>query len=203
MSKPIRAALYLRVSTDRQTVENQRLRLTEVAKFKGHEIVAEFKDEGISGSKGRKDRPGLDAALNAARKHSFDILYVWSLDRLGRSTLDLLKTSAALKDAGRQIYFDRDQIDTSTDHGEMFFTIMAAIGEFERKQIVARIKAGLRRAEAGGKVLGRRTVESDPQGLAKVTKARKLLRQGDGILKVAAAVGLGSGTVQRIKAEMT
>jgi DNA invertase Pin-like site-specific DNA recombinase len=202
MTKQIRAALYLRVSTDRQTVENQRLRLTEVAKFKGHEIVAEFKDEGISGSKGRKDRPGLDAALNAARKHSYDILYVWSLDRLGRSTIDLLKTSAALKEAGREIYFDRDQIDTTTDHGEMFFTIMAAIGEFERKQIVARVKAGLRRAVADGKVLGRRTVEDSPEGAAKVAKARKLLKAGQGINKVAAAVGLGGGTVQRIKAEM-
>ena len=67
--------------------------------------------------------------LKAAQRHSFDVLAVWSLDRLGRSTIDLLKTSEALKQAGRDLYLDREQIDTSTDHGQAYFTILAALGE--------------------------------------------------------------------------
>jgi DNA invertase Pin-like site-specific DNA recombinase len=76
---------------------------------------------------------------------------------------------------------------------------LAALAELERKQIIARVNAGLDRA---GKVLGRRPVEDDPQGAAKVRKARKLLAAGTGINKVAKAVGLSNGTVARIKSEM-
>jgi DNA invertase Pin-like site-specific DNA recombinase len=197
MTTQKRAALYVRVSTDRQTVENQTLRLHEAAKFKGWGIVETFSDQGISGSKGRKDRPGLDAALNAAQRHRFDVLMVWSLDRLGRSTLDVLKTSATLREYGRELYLDREQIDTATDHGQAYFTIMAALGDLERKQIVARVNAGLKRAVANGKILGRPL--NDPKG---IEKARKLLKAGQGINKVARAVRLSNGTVARVKAEM-
>jgi DNA invertase Pin-like site-specific DNA recombinase len=195
------AALYCRTSTDKQTTANQILRLQEVAKFKGWRVVGTFRDV-ASGSKGRRDRPGLDAMLKAARRHSFDVLMVWSLDRLGRSTIDLLKTSEALKHAGRDLYLDREQIDTSTDHGQAYFTILAALAELERKQIIARVNAGLARARKAGKVLGRRPVESDPDGAAKVKRARKLLARGTGINRVAQAVKLSNGTVARIKAEM-
>jgi DNA invertase Pin-like site-specific DNA recombinase len=79
-----RAALYVRVSTDRQTVENQIAKLTEVAKARGWEIVATFHDAGISGSKGRKDRPGLDDMLKQAQRGAFDVVMAWSIDRVGR-----------------------------------------------------------------------------------------------------------------------
>lgn len=197
-----RAALYARTSTDRQTVENQILRLQEAAKFNGWQIVATFTDTGVSGSKGRGERPGLDAALTAAKRHSYDVLMVWALDRLGRSTLDLLKTSKALKAAGRDLYLDRERIDTTTDAGEAFYTILAALGELERKQIIARINAGLKRAKIAGVKLGRKFTEDDPAGVAKIKQARKLLAKGDGINKTAKAVGLSNGTVARIKAEM-
>src|SRR5262245_22097714 len=118
-----RTAIYARVSTGEQTVENQIDRLTAVAEFRAWKIVATFRDEGISGAKGRKDRPGLDAMLRAAKRHSFDVLMVWSLDRLGRSTIELLKTSEALRQAGRDLYLDREQIDTGTDYGQAYFTI--------------------------------------------------------------------------------
>ena len=132
MAQPKRAALYARVSTDKQTVANQIERLTAVAKLRGWKVVAAYRDV-ASGAKSRRDRPALDA-----KRHSFDVLAVWSLDRLGRSTIDLLKTSEALKQAGRDLYLDREQIDTGTDHGQAYFTILAALAELERKQIVAR-----------------------------------------------------------------
>ena len=197
-----KAALYVRVSTDLQTVANQIDRLRTVAEFRGWKIVATYRDEGISGAKGRRDRPGFDAMLTAAKRHSFDVLMVWSLDRLGRSTIELLKTSEALRQAGRDLYLDREQIDTGTDYGQAYFAILAALAELERKQIIARVNAGLTRARKQGKVLGRRFVESDPTGAAKAKRARKMLATGTGINKVAKAVGLSNGTVARVKAEM-
>ena len=198
MTQRKRAAIYCRTSTDKQTTANQVLRLQEVAKFKGWAVVDTFRDV-ASGSKGRRDRPALDAMLKAAQRHSFDVLAVWSLDRLGRSTIDLLKTSEALKQAGRDLYLDREQIDTGTDHGQAYFTILAALAELERKQIIARVNAGLARARKAGTVLGRRPVEDAPDGAAKVKRARKLLAKGVGINKVAKAVGLANGTVNRLR----
>ncbi len=76
--KTKRAATYLRVSTDEQTVENQRRVLEEVASRRGWDIVKEFGDNGISGAQGRHERPGFDSMLKAAARHSFDVLMVWS-----------------------------------------------------------------------------------------------------------------------------
>src|SRR5258708_4641392 len=71
-----RAALYLRVSTDKQTVQNQELQLRQVAERRGWEVVEVYSDAGISGSKGRADRPGLDQMLNAVSRRHFDIVLV-------------------------------------------------------------------------------------------------------------------------------
>jgi DNA invertase Pin-like site-specific DNA recombinase len=80
-----RAALYVRVSTDRQTVENQIAALTKVAEARSWQIVATFRDEGISGAKSRDQRPGLDAMLKQAQRGRFDVVMAWAIDRLGRS----------------------------------------------------------------------------------------------------------------------
>ena len=85
-----RAAIYLRVSTDEQTTENQERALREVAARSGHEIVAVYRDEGISGAKGRDKRPGFDAMHKDASRRKFDIVMAWSVDRLGRSLQDLI-----------------------------------------------------------------------------------------------------------------
>ncbi len=95
-----RAALYVRVSTDRQTVENQIARLTEIAKGRGWQIVETFSDAGISGSKGRKDRPRLDEMLKQAQRRRFDVVMAWAIDRLGRSLIGLLSTIQHLEACG-------------------------------------------------------------------------------------------------------
>ncbi len=200
MSK--RAALYVRVSTDKQTVENQIAALTNVANARGWNIVATFNDAGISGAKGRKDRPGLDDMLKQAQRGGFDIVMAWAIDRLGRSLIDLLGTIQHLEACRVDLYIDQQAIDTTTPARKLMFQITGAFAEFERSLIKSRVMAGLKRAVANGKTLGRRQVESDPEGAAKVKEARNLLSQGAGILKVARQVGLGNSTVQRIKAEM-
>ena len=102
-----RAAIYVRVSTDRQTVENQVAKLTEVAKARGWQIVATFTDAGISGVKGRKDRPGLDDMLKQAQRGTFDVVMAWAIDRVGRSLIDLLGTIQHLEACHVDLYLDQ------------------------------------------------------------------------------------------------
>src|SRR5665647_970050 len=195
--KTKRAALYVRVSTDKQTVENQIEALTKVANARGWEIVATFNDAGISGAKGRKDRPGLDEMLKQAQRHKFDIVMAWAIDRVGRSLIDLLATIQHLEACHVDLYLDQQNIDTTTPAGKLMFQVCGAFAEFERSMIRERVHAGLRRAVANGKVLGRPLNDPDAVG-----KARRELAKGIGIGKVARSVGLGVGTVHKLAREM-
>ena len=196
-SKLKRAALYLRVSTDGQTVDNQRLLLEAVCGQRGWQVVQAYADNGISGAKGRNQRPGLNALLKDASRGRFDVVMAWALDRLGRSLLDLLDTLGELEAAGVALVLHEQAIDTTTPAGRMFFQITGAFAEFERAMIRSRVSAGLDRAKARGVRLGR------PKTGAKVEAAiRARLAAGDGVKKVAKAVGVGNGTVSRIKAAM-
>jgi len=195
MSK--RAALYLPVSTDKQTVENQRAALTAIAERRGWQIVTTYTDAGISGAKGRKDRPGLDQMLKDAQRRSFDVVMAWAIDRLGRSLIDLLGTIQELEAYGVDLFPKQQSIDTTTPSGKLMFQIVGAFAEFERSMIRQRIHAGLKRAVAEGKTLGRPL--NDPDAIA---KAKRALRKGLGINRTAKLVGLSNGTVQRLKEEL-
>src|SRR5262245_3045400 len=85
-----RAALYLRVSTNEQTVDNQELELRQVAGRMNCKIVKVYKDQGISGAKGREERPAFDSLCKDAARREFDMIMAWSVDRLGRSLQDLV-----------------------------------------------------------------------------------------------------------------
>jgi DNA invertase Pin-like site-specific DNA recombinase len=199
MEKTKRAALYVRVSTDRQTVENQVQALTKAAEYRGWQIVATYQDAGVSGAKGRKDRPGLDQLLNDAKRRKFDVAMVWAIDRMGRSLIDLLKTIQHLEKCKVDVFIDQQNIDTTTPEGELMFSIVGAFGQFERKMIVGRVNAGLDRARKEGKRLGRPTALTP----AIETKIKAALSAGDaGMMKIADKYGVGTSTVQRIKAEM-
>jgi DNA invertase Pin-like site-specific DNA recombinase len=198
MSKTVRrAAIYARVSTDHQSVENQIRELTQIAERRDWEIVQVYTDAGISGAKGRAQRPGLDEMLKDASRRKFDIVMSWAIDRLGRSLIDLLGTIQHLEAVGVDLYLDQQSIDTTTPMGKLVFQVTGAFAEFERSMIRQRIKAGLKRAVAEGQRLGRPKVD-----VALERKAQKELKKGVGILRVAKTLGLGTGTVQRIKQEM-
>jgi DNA invertase Pin-like site-specific DNA recombinase len=192
-----RAAIYVRVSTDRQTVENQVRELRHIAERRGWEVVAEYRDAGISGSKGRDGRPGLDQMLKDASRRRFDVVMAWAIDRLGRSLIDLLGTIQTLEACGVDMYLDQQAIDTTTPAGKLMFQVTGAFAEFERSMIRQRVNAGLKRAVEQGKTLGRpRTDDKTESAILRHLKA------GTGIRKTARLVGVGVGTVQRIKLEM-
>jgi len=191
-------ALYLRVSTGEQTTRNQRRELTAAAERHGWEVVATFEDAGISGSKSRRDRPGLDDMLKAVARREFDMVMAWSVDRLGRSFVDLLGTLAELHAKGVDLYLHQQGLDTSTPSGRAMFQMMGVFSEFERAMIQERVKAGLARAKEDGVTLGRPTLETtDPLRAAKV---RSMRADGIGVRKIAKTLGVGVGTVLRLSA---
>lgn len=202
MTKIKRAAIYVRVSTDHQTVENQTQELRNIAGRRGWEVVAVYNDAGISGSKGRKDRPGLDQMLKDGSKGKFDVVMAWAIDRLGRSLIDLLATIQHLEACGADLFIDQQGLDTTSPMGKLMFQVCGAFAEFERSMIVSRVNAGIKRAKKdgtkSGKAFGRPKIDPRTE-----TAIRKALAKGDkGILRIAGEIGVGSGTVQRVKAAM-
>ncbi len=192
-----RVAIYTRVSTGGQTTANQLRELQAVAQRLGHRIVAEFTDKGISGAKGRDQRPGLNKLLEGVTRRDFDKVMAWSVDRLGRSLPDLLTFMGELKAKGVDLYLHQQSLDTSTPAGKAMFQMLGVFSEFEREIIRERVRSGLDRARAQGKVLGRRR-NDDPKRLDSVQRLRK---KGVGIGKIARTLGVGVSYVQRVVAE--
>ncbi len=191
-----RAAIYIRVSTDGQTVDNQRLELEQAAKRAGWEIVGVYDDKGLSGAKSREHREAFDRLCKDATRRKFDVVMSWSVDRLGRSLQDLISFLSELHSVGVDLYLHQQGIDTTTPAGKAMFQMMGVFAEFERSMIRERVKAGLRRAKAQGKVLGR------PKVAGKVEKAVLAARaDGTGKRKIARQLGIGVSTVNRILSE--
>ncbi len=171
--------------------------LRTIAERRGWQVTEVYTDHGISGAKGRGQRPGLDKLLQDATRHKFDVVMAWAIDRLGRSLIDLLGTIQHLEACGVDLFLEQQAIDTTTPAGRLMFQVCGAFAEFERSMIRQRVKLGLKRAVAQGKRLGRPSIDRDLE-----RRAERELRKGTGIMKVAAKLGLGTGTVHRIKRGM-
>lgn len=196
-TRPLRAALYARVSTVGQIPDNQLLELHQAAKRLGWNVVGEFVDHGISGAKGRKDRPQLDAMLKGVARKDFDIVASWSVDRLGRSLIDLISFLQELHSTGVDLYLHQQGINTSTPAGKALFSMLGAFAEFERAMVQERVRSGMARAKVTGtktgNAIGRPTVSLDT-----VDRIRDLRSQGFGMLKIAKQAGCGVSVVQRV-----
>jgi DNA invertase Pin-like site-specific DNA recombinase len=193
VKKPKRVALYVRVSTDGQTVDNQRRELDAVAERHGWEIAHVFTDQGISGAKGRDQRPSFDALCQGIARRDFDLVAAWSVDRLGRSLQDLITFLGEMKAKEVDLYLHQQGLDTSTPAGRAMFQMLGVFAEFERAMIQERVKAGLARARAQGKALGR-----PPVAAMVADRVRAARAKGLSVRKIAAKYNLGVATVQRI-----
>ena len=154
-----KAAIYARVSTPDQHLETQLYDLRKLAAQRGFEIVREYCDRGISGSKAK--RPGLDAMMADARRGEFSVVLVAAFDRIARSTKNFLEIVDELHALNIEFISAREAIDTSGPMGRMFITMVGSIAELERSLIVERIKAGMRRARMEGIRLGRAPLDVD------------------------------------------
>ena len=160
-----RAALYLRVSTFEQFPQNQSNDLKQFASQRGFQIVEEYTDHGVSGTKAR--RPGLDRLLADANRRRFDAVLVWSCDRLARNTKHFLQVLDELNELGIQFLSQREAIDTDGPLGRAIVVIISAVAELERSLIVERVRAGMRRAKLDGRRIGRTPLDVDHAALVK------------------------------------
>jgi DNA invertase Pin-like site-specific DNA recombinase len=185
-----RIAIYTRISTLSQSTEQQIFTLRDVASRNGT-IVSEYTDT-ISGS--TDSRPGLDACLLAARQKKFDVLYCYSIDRLGRSTKNLISVVELLQELKVDLFFYREGIDTTTPTGKCVFTILSSVAELERNLIRERVCSGLARAKRNGVKLGRPTVMNDSM----VSAVRLLKERGMSVRNIASELKCGVGTCYKV-----
>ena len=149
----MRIAIYGRVSTIDQNVDNQIIELEKYCNNRNMSIFSKYIDKGVSGSK--ESRPEFDRMLADASKRKFDVLLVWKLDRLSRSLKHLLNTLDTLQSLNISFICYSDNIDTTTPTGKLMFQMVGAFAEFERELIRERVKLGLQRAKSKGIKLGR------------------------------------------------
>lgn len=191
----MRAALYLRVSTDQQTTDRQERELREVAARTGWTIVEVYRDHGVSGAKSRDKRPAFDALCKDAARRRFDVVMAWSVDRLGRSLQGLVAFLSDLHALRIDLFLHQQGIDTTTPAGKAMFQMMGVFAEFERAMISERVKSGLNTARAKGTKLGRpRVFKATEEAIV-----RDLSSSHGSVRALAAKHGVSVGTVQRIK----
>lgn len=186
----MRAAIYCRVSTLDQHPETQLLDLRQLATQRGFEVVKTYVDHGVSGTRAR--RPGLDQMLDDARRARFDVLLVWSCDRIARSTRHLLEVLDELTRLQIQFVSFREALDTSGALGRAVTVIIGAIAELERSLIVERVKAGMRRARLEGRHIGRKPLDLDTAGIV-ADRGRGL-----SFRRIAKLHQISSATVRRV-----
>jgi DNA invertase Pin-like site-specific DNA recombinase len=193
----MKAAAYLRVSTEEQTTANQALELRAFAARAGHEITAEFVDI-ESGSKA--DREGLNALLAAASRREFDLVLFVRLDRITRLGASHAHKFFDQLDAYGVAYKSLNDpwLDSNIPMvRDILVSVMATFAKNERETLISRTKAGLERARAEGKVLGRPRVLGSRGHVADLQAIRRLHKQGKSQRQIAATLKLTKGTVQR------
>src|ERR1700690_2100315 len=184
-----RCLIDARVSTKQQTTENQLPPLRKFAKDRGWKVIKEMIDHGYSGT--TATRPQLTEVMSLARRREFDVLLVYALDRFGRSVKHLVNALDEFNSLGIVFFALKQNIDPTTPAGKLFFTMISGFAEFEAAIIKERVHAGLARARADGKKLGRpRTVHLD---IAEIKKLRRTLS----LRQVAKALKTSVGSLQR------
>ena len=190
-----RAAFYVRVSTPEQTPQSQIRDLREYAQHRGLTVAQEheYVDHGFGGAKAR--RPALDRMLEDARRRRFDILLVWSCDRLARSTKHFLQCLDELDSCDVQFVSLREAFDTSGALGRAFLGIVAVLGEMERALLIERVRSGMARARAEGRQIGRARLDVNRE---QVLSDR---RSGMSLTQVAKRHGISRASVCRLVKE--
>jgi DNA invertase Pin-like site-specific DNA recombinase len=171
--------------------------LRQVADHMGWQIVKLYRDDGVSGTKSQK-HPQLGKLSLDAYNRKFDIVLAWSIERLSYSLHDLVGFLSEMHALKIDLYLHKQGVDTTPPLGSAMFEMVGVFAEFER----AVFRERFRSARAVAKQAGMRVSRSIAPELEDAI--RDALERGDaGIIKIANRFGVGTGTVQRIKAQMT
>ena len=189
----MRAVIYSRISTTKQTTELQLKPLQELVKRSGYDLVDTIEDIGVSGSKIGSKRSGMARLLKMVNRREVDVVCVYSVDRIGRKITDVLNTAQQLNDKGVGLVIYKNGIDTTTTHGKHLLSFFALIAEMELDFTRARIKDALEVAKLKGKQIGRSKISND-----KISQIKELRSNGLSMNKIAKSLGVGNSQVHRI-----
>jgi len=184
---------YYRVSTKNQTILNQKLELESLAERMGYEIVAEYKDEGISGAKNRDERPALNSMMKDAVRGKFEMILCYDLSRLGRNLEELIRIMNEMNSLNINLFFYREAINTDSSSGKLMFSMFGVLAQWEKSLISERIISGQNRARTQGKKIGRPSTFNE--GLMQAV--RKMREKGMGIVAISRTLGIGVSSVYR------
>lgn len=186
----MRVAFYLRVSTTDQNTDNQKRELEAVAAQRGWTVVRIYADK----MSGAKKRPDFDEMMADAVRGKFDLVAAWSVDRLSRSLIDLINCMNQLQATKVQLYLHQQALDTTTPAGRLMFQVSGAFAEYERAILRERVRTGLARARAQGRIGGRRRKASD----VLAARARQLRVDGKSYRQISKLTGIPVSTLQGI-----
>lgn len=188
----MKTAIYMRVSTDKQSTELQEREISMFLTSKQFKEVEIYKDEDISGR--TTSRPALNRLLKDCKEGKIKTLVVWKLDRLFRSLVDLITHLKEFQRQGIIFVSIKENIDLSTPTGVLMMQILGAFSEYEREMIVMRVKSGLANAKAKGKKLGRRaTIKPE-----KINLIKELTQLGCTYTEIKAQTGYSISSIQYI-----
>jgi len=192
----MKVVIYLRVSTNNQTVENQKQQLEQFAKAREWEVVETYIDNGHSGDS--KRRPAFNQMIADAHQRKFDCILIFQLSRFGRSMSEVIKNITELKDSGVSVYSYSENLSTAEDspYGKIVLAVLSALGEIELDLIRERVRSGVKRAQAANVVFGRKHVGLD------IGRALKLRSEGMSLPKIAKNVGVSLSTLKRRMAQI-
>jgi len=184
----MRVGIYARVSTKDQSCELQLRDLRAYCAARQLNLVREYVDQGVSGTK--DSRPQLNELMDDSRKRKLDAVIVWRFDRFARSTKHLLLALEEFRGLGVQFISYQENIQTDSPIGQTLFVIIAAVAQLERDLICERVAAGIRNARANGKRLGR------PCQHVNLDRIRDMRDSGMSLRQIASTLKLGYGTVR-------
>lgn len=189
-----KVAIYTRVSTnkDRQSTDSQNHALTEFCKNRGWEIVQRYEDFG-SGANLKREQ--FQQLKKDSFQKGFDIVLVFRFDRFARSTKELISSLEYFQNLGIEFVSYSEQIDTTTPAGKALFSMIGIFAEFERSITQERIKAGLEKARANGKKLGRPKAKK----MKLEDEIVSLLQNGKGKLKTSQLLNVSKSHVEKVK----
>lgn len=202
----MKVVIYSRVSTNSQDYKRQTEELLEFSKNMNYEVVSIF-EEKISGGKTNEERPELMKMINFVKTNKIDKVLCWELSRIGRNTIEVLKTIQLLNENCISLYIKNHNIETLNDKCEInpmsqfLIQILTSVSEMEKTQIRQRIKSGYESyRKNGGKVGRKEGFKKDTETLLTEHKdVVKLLKQGYSVRKTMKLTDKSSGTIQKIK----
>jgi DNA invertase Pin-like site-specific DNA recombinase len=191
MSKPLKVAIYIRVSTKEQHAENQLPDLRTYAAMRHWEVIKEYTDQGVSGVKA--SRPAFDEMLDEARRGRLDVILCWSVSRFGRSMANAVAAIHEMTKLGVSLVFLQQSVDTTTSTGRFVAGIFAGLAELEWEERRERVRAGIKRARTiQGKRWGR-----PKKHIVPILDVEARLAAGESLSQVAKALGIPKPTLHR------